>query len=64
MKILYFVDYYQPQLGYSEYFLPKEWDEAGHVRLKLSSESRMLDAKKQFLRQLLGFFLKLKKELY
>lgn len=30
MKILYFVDYYQPQLGYSEFFLPKSWDELGH----------------------------------
>lgn len=30
MKILYAVDYYQPQLGYSEYFIPRELQAMGH----------------------------------
>lgn len=30
MKILYSVDYYQPQLGYSEYFIPRQLQKLGH----------------------------------
>lgn len=30
MKILYAVDYYQPQLGYSEFFIPRQLQALGH----------------------------------
>ncbi|HKC04982.1 MAG TPA: glycosyltransferase family 4 protein [Patescibacteria group bacterium] len=30
MKILYIVDYYQPQIGYSSYYVPKELVKLGH----------------------------------
>lgn len=30
MRILFVVDYYQPQLGYSEYFIPRELKRKGH----------------------------------
>lgn len=37
MKILYVVDYYQPQLGYSEYFIPRELSRLGHTVSILTS---------------------------
>lgn len=37
MKILYVVDYYQPQLGYSEYFIPQELKRKGHTVTILTS---------------------------
>lgn len=37
MKILYVVDYYQPQFGYSEYFIPKILSEMGHTVWILTS---------------------------
>lgn len=37
MKILYVVDYYQPQLGYSEYFIPQELKRKGHKVTILTS---------------------------
>ncbi len=37
MKILYVVDYYQPQLGYSEYYLPRELKKLGHTVWILTS---------------------------
>ena len=30
MRILYLVDYYQPDIGYNEYYLPKAWSALGH----------------------------------
>jgi glycosyltransferase involved in cell wall biosynthesis len=30
MRILYVVDYYQPQIGYSEYYIPRELKKMGH----------------------------------
>lgn len=30
MKVLYLVDYYQPQLGYSEFYIPRELAKLGH----------------------------------
>lgn len=37
MKILYSVDYYQPEIGYSEYFLPHELKMLGHDVIILTS---------------------------
>ncbi len=37
MKILYSVDYYQPEIGYSEYFLPHELKMLGHEVMILTS---------------------------
>ncbi len=37
MKILYVVDYYQPELGYSEYYIPHELHRMGHTVWILSS---------------------------
>lgn len=37
MKILYAVDYYQPQIGYSEFFLPRELSKLGHTVTILTS---------------------------
>jgi len=37
MNILYVVDYYQPQLGYSEYYIPKELSRLGHTVWILTS---------------------------
>ena len=38
MKILYMVDYYQPQIGYNEYYLPSEWSRLGHDVTILTSD--------------------------
>ncbi len=38
MKILYMVDYYQPQIGYNEYYLPSEWSGLGHDVTILTSD--------------------------
>ncbi len=38
MKILYMVDYYQPQIGYNEYYLPSEWSKLGHEVTILTSD--------------------------
>jgi len=37
MKILYMVDYYQPQIGYNEYYLPSEWSQLGYEVTILTS---------------------------
>lgn len=38
MKILYMVDYYQPQIGYNEYYLPHEWSKLGHEVIIFTSD--------------------------
>lgn len=37
MKILYLVDYYQPQLGYGEYYVPRELAKLGHEVIILTT---------------------------